>query len=185
MNKDILGTGFSPCYWPCNPWGEFSPWYCYLVHKRCWFFSVARYYYVSSNFFAQSLTLTPAVLAGTKQLFMRDHNGPLRFREYYTFSISYPVPELFHFAVPDSTRLRIIHQLNRWIPYKLMKFRILTSASRMMWCSMGKLLERINMNTKPLKHIWKWNHDSQVISLAAIAFFRHRHVFNDNLFKIS
>lgn len=38
MDKDILGTGFSPYYWACNPWGESSPWYCYLVHKRCCFF---------------------------------------------------------------------------------------------------------------------------------------------------
>lgn len=44
MDEAILGTGFSPCYRPWNPWGEFSPWYCYLVHKRSWFFSAARYY---------------------------------------------------------------------------------------------------------------------------------------------
>lgn len=171
MDKDILGTGFSPRYWPCKPWGEFSPWYCYLVHKRCWFFSAARYCYVSSNFFTQSLLGTLAILAGTKQLFMRDDNGLLRFRGYYTFSVRYPVPKLFHFTIPDSTWLRIIHQLNRWVPYKLMKFRVLTSANRVIWCSMEKLLERINMNTESLKHTCKWNHGSQMISLAAIVLF--------------
>lgn len=143
INKDTLGTGFFPRYWPCKPWGKFSPWYTYLVHKRCWFFSAARHYYIASNFFTQSLPHRLAVLAGTKQLFMRNDNGPLRFRGYYTFSISYLVPKLFHFAIPDTTWLRLIHQLNRWIPYKLMKFRILTSASRVIWYSMEKLLRRL------------------------------------------
>lgn len=106
------GGRFSLPNWPCKPWCWFSPWYCYLLQERCWFFSVAMGYYLSSNFFMQSLPGTLAIIAGTKQLFMRNDNGLFRFRGYYTFCIRCPVPKLFHFTIPDNTWLGIICQLN-------------------------------------------------------------------------